>query len=145
MKTVEEYNTVDNSLLWPAVQVRTLNMSITRFNFFWLTNQGKCIQLLALEIQGEKVVAEEEGQHVASKRRDMSQCLFVRSPTRPFLQSYFILGHSNPPQEVCLLQAWGCWNQTKVLPCAVWFSQLVWTFKKVNSAYWGRQNSSFSK
>jgi len=35
MKTVEEYNTVDHSLLWLAVQVRTLNMSITIFNYLF--------------------------------------------------------------------------------------------------------------
>jgi len=80
MKTVEEYDTIDHSLLWLAVQVQTLNISIMRFNFR-LTNQGRCIQLLALEIWGEKVDLEDRWQHVASKWRDMLQCLFVRSRT----------------------------------------------------------------
>ena len=37
----------------PAVRVRTLNTSIMRYKYlFCLTNRGKCIQCLALEIRG---------------------------------------------------------------------------------------------
>jgi len=39
MKTVE-YDTVDHSLLWPTVQVQTLNMSIARFNYFSAYKSG---------------------------------------------------------------------------------------------------------
>jgi len=46
----------------PAVGVRTLNMSIVRFDYLsWLTNRGRCIHPLALEIRGEKLVSEGQG------------------------------------------------------------------------------------
>jgi hypothetical protein len=52
---------------------------------------------------------------------------------------------SNTPQEVCLLQTWGCWKQIRAFPLAVWFSKLVRNFKKLNSACCSRQNSNFGQ
>jgi len=44
-------------------------MSIMRFCYlFWLTNWGRCVQPLALEIRGEKVVLEGWWWNIASKQ-----------------------------------------------------------------------------
>jgi len=56
------------------VGVRTLNVSITKFNYlFWHTNGGRFLQRLALEIWGEKIVLEEGWRHVTSERKELSR------------------------------------------------------------------------
>jgi hypothetical protein len=43
--------------------------------YFRFTNRGKYLQILGLEIWGQKVVLEEGWRHIASKSRKMSRCL----------------------------------------------------------------------
>ena len=59
---------------------------------FCLTNRGRCIQCLVLEIWGGMFVLEEEWWRIASKRWDMSRCLSTGYHARPFLLSLFVQG-----------------------------------------------------
>ena len=78
----------------PALKLNIVNCSsvsnrevVDFITYFRLTNRGRCLQILASEMCGEKVVLEEGWRNINSKRREMSRCLSVRSHTRPFLLS----------------------------------------------------------
>jgi hypothetical protein len=112
--------------------------------YFRLTNRGRYVGL-ALEIWREKVVLEEGWRHVTSERRDKSQCLW-----NPILDPFTVIirpteSYIVTRPKIFVLQAWGYWTQIRAFACAVWFSQLVWVFKKLHSAYWGRQNLCFGQ
>ena len=51
--------------------------------------------------------------------------------------------HSSPPQDIRLLPVWNRWTEIRAFSRAVWFTQLIWTLSKWNSAYWGRKYSRF--
>ena len=67
-------------------------MSIMTFvSLFWLTNWGRWVKHLALQIRGEKQFKKEGGNITLKSGRDMSRCVFVISHTGSFLRSQFVL------------------------------------------------------
>jgi hypothetical protein len=95
---------------------------------------------------GRQVILEDGWRHIASKRRDMSRCLWD-----PILLDTFCCHNSSKwklhsiPPPLRLLRAWSSWTEIRALSRAIRFSQLVWTFKNWNTAYWGRKNSRFGQ
>ena len=85
-------------------------------------------------------------------KRHVAVCLSVTSQTRPLLtviirprESHVVMR----PKYIRILWDSARWTKIRAFFTppnpSVWFSQLVWTFKKLNSSYLGRQHSRFGQ
>jgi len=107
----------------------------------WLTNRGRCIHPPALEIRGEKLVSEGRGvisHHIWGTCR----CVSLWNPILDFSYSHNSSQgklHNSPLQDTRLLQDWGHLTQIRA------FRRAFQTFRKLNSAYWDRENSRFGQ
>jgi hypothetical protein len=105
-----------------------------RFDYLlWLTNRGRCIHPLALEIRGEKLVSEGRdviSHHIWGTCRGVSLWNPILNLSCSHNSSQGKL-HSNPPQDTRLLQDWSRLTQIRAFLRAVWFSQFISNFCKV--------------